>query len=108
MWYNNRQQQTINAPAMLMTSGWVRHSEVNTMPTKTIPLFKRCTKCGNEYPNTFEYFRKLRGIPSQPCNSCHNKINRERLAEKYRNDPEKYRAKARQQHCSNKEKSNAV
>lgn len=80
MWYNNQQQQTINAPAMRSTSGHVRHSEVSTMSNKTIPLFKRCTKCGNEYPATTENFspciHNKDGL-QQPCRICKKKRDKE-------------------------------
>lgn len=38
------------------------------MPTfVTIPLFKQCSKCGEEFPNTERYFRKHKGASCREC-----------------------------------------
>lgn len=41
-----------------------------------LPL-KCCTKCGNEYPATGEFFRLHCGKIEQPCRDCHAQANRE-------------------------------
>lgn len=85
------------------------------MVNDTTPL-KRCTKCGNEYPATTEYFYKSgKYLQSRckPCISSYHKSNRAKNVEKARERDRRNRAKNakrrseynRQWRLSNREKA---
>ena len=69
---------------------------------------KVCKKCGEELPNTQEYFRKIsKGYLSGTCKNCYNANRRERAAERKANEPEWYERelqKHRDYYAENKER----
>ncbi len=70
------------------------------MDNHTTPQ-KRCTKCGNEYPATNEYFPyNGKGLLRPNCKPC----ERDRTAQLRKDNPEKYRQKDREYGERNREK----
>ena len=67
------------------------------MATSSIPPTKRCTKCGNEYPATTEFFhhRKDRGRLRSRCIACTREDNRRSIAAQRHKNPEQARERGR-------------
>jgi hypothetical protein len=63
---------------------------------------KRCTKCGEEKPDTLEFFPKKRGKTAAQCKACAYA----RSAEWARNNPEKAREKERRYRDAHRDERN--
>lgn len=68
-----------------------------TPQTTSVPASNKvCTKCGESLPATAEHFQDRKGAPDglrSYCRTCMRKCNQE----KYKSDPEKYKAYTRKQ-----------
>lgn len=66
------------------------------MDNNSIPQKKQCSKCGQEYPATLEYWHKHRGGFSSRCKKCQREISKHNYAknaDKHRRASREYRLK---------------
>lgn len=113
LWYNIPHKQTLNGPARLRIAGAVmtpfREVAMSTDSTSNAPL-KRCTKCGNEYPATTQYFYKSPNTNSglyDACISCRREHGQKYDAA-HKEDKKAYGANYRSKNKSKISESNAL
>jgi 5-methylcytosine-specific restriction endonuclease McrA len=73
--YNSEHEQVLSAPAHALINVHVRGEAMTSIDsTHELISVKRCTKCGERYPATAEFFTRNKNLPmglSPWCRICH-------------------------------------